>query len=241
MSSAEKDITPRRQDAKTPRKTKIKICGLKDVETALTAVEAGADYLGLNFVKKSVRYVTPDAAHKIVDALPAHVEAVGLFCDHDAATIRAAAQRVGFKTVQLHGHEGPNLLTQLDGLKVIKAVGFKAEHLGEHLAPWRDAPANLSALLIDTPPDSGADTTGGSGVWFDWEALAKLEHEELFHDLPPRFLAGGLTPDNVAHAVRTVRPYAVDVASGVESSRGVKDPAMIGAFCDAVRAADAAL
>jgi phosphoribosylanthranilate isomerase len=172
---------------------------------------------------------------------------VGLFSDHSASDIREAASMAGLHTVQLHGREGPGLAKQLDGLHVIKAIGFETSHFGERLQPWREARTPLRALLIDAPPPSpppemhpaDAGLTGGTGRTFDWEALARLEAEGNLHDLPPRFLAGGLTAENIGHAIRTVRPYAVDVSSGVESSRGVKDAGMIADFCTAVREVDA--
>jgi phosphoribosylanthranilate isomerase len=116
------------------------------------------------------------------------------------------------------------------------------------LEAWRSTCPNLAGILLDAPPANAAaraqGLTGGSGETLDWDALAALRQQGAFRargrGLPPLILAGGLTPDNVSHAIATVRPYGVDVSSGVESSRGVKDVAKIGAFCDAVRQADAA-
>lgn len=241
MSNVAEDHTPKRQDAKTPSRTKIKICGVRDVETAHIAAAAGADLIGLNFVEKSPRYVTAEQAKSITAALPAGVEAVGLFSDNSLEQVRQTAESAGVQTVQLHGREDPDFAHQLGGLRIIKALGFAAESLHEKLAPWREAAESLSALLIDTPPSADAAITGGSGESFDWETLARLLTDGLFQGLPPLMLAGGLTHGTVGEAIRTVRPWAVDVSSGVESSRGVKDPAMIADFCTAVRAADAEL
>lgn len=223
-------------------RTRIKICGLKTYDEAMAAVDAGVDALGFNFVRRSPRFVAPEDARRIIDRLPAMVTPIGLFSDHPIEDVLDAVDAVGLHCVQLHGREGPGYAKQLSHLQVIKAVSFEHGHVAERLQPWREARTTLAALLFDTPPPSmGHELTGGTGVAFDWEALARLEAEETFHGLPPRLLAGGLNADNVAHAIQTVRPFAVDVSSGVESSRGVKDPAMIAAFCDAVRAADAAL
>lgn len=218
-------------------RTRIKICGIRDVETAKAAVEAGADAVGLVFVERSPRYLSPEDARAIVQSLPAGVEPVGLFSDHSAEAVRDAAGIAGLRTVQLHGREGPGLAKRLEGLRVIKAIAFEPGHVAERVQPWREAKTPLAALLLDTPP--AGHLTGGSGDPFDWNALARLIQEDAFRRLPPLFLAGGLTPENVGDAIRIVRPFAVDVSSGVESERGIKDPAKIAAFCEAVRVADA--
>ncbi|MEL7088561.1 MAG: phosphoribosylanthranilate isomerase [Planctomycetota bacterium] len=231
--------TSTRRDVETPGRTRIKVCGVRDVSTARAAVVAGADLIGLVFVEKSPRFVTVEQAKTITEALPPGVEAVGLFCDHSAKDVQKKSESAGLQAVQLHGHEQPNFTEQLTGLRVIKAVGFDAGSLAQSLSPWRGCSASLSAVLIDTPPEPDAAITGGSGESFDWETLARLDTEGMLRDLPPMILAGGLTAQNVGLAIRTVRPYAVDVSSGVESSRGTKDAGMISDFCAAVRAADA--
>jgi phosphoribosylanthranilate isomerase len=238
MSDAPADATPRPAEPPPPTRTRIKICGVRDLDTALAAVAAGADLLGFVFVRKSPRFITPDRVRAIVEQLPPGVEPVGLFSDHGVEDVRDAASTAGLATVQLHGREGPGFAKQLDRLRVIKAVGFEPGHLAEKLKPWKQARTGLRAVLIDSPAAPAAAIAGGSGQSFDWDALATFDADGGFDRLPPRFLAGGLTPDNVGHAIRTVRPYAVDVSSGVESQRGVKDPARIAAFAAAVRAAD---
>lgn len=240
-SDSEEHLTPRRQDAKVPRKTRIKICGLRDVGNARAAAEAGADFVGLNFVEKSPRYVEPETARAIVEALPAGVEPVGLFCDHPAEQVRATAAAAGLKTVQLHGEETPEFAEQLGALRVLKVFAFRRDRLADQLADWKGRTDRVTALLIDTPPEPDAKITGGSGRAFDWSALAQSQTEGDFAGLPPVMLAGGLTPGNVGEAIRAARPWGVDVSSGVESSRGVKDPGMIADFCAAVREADAEL
>ncbi|MEM9883738.1 MAG: phosphoribosylanthranilate isomerase [Planctomycetota bacterium] len=222
------------------QRTRIKVCGVKDVAAALAAADAGADFVGLVFVRASPRFIPPEAAREIVAALPIGVEPIGLFCDHTVDDVRDAAATAGLRTVQLHGREGPGFAKQLGGLRIIKAIGFEPGKLAERLQPWREARTGLAAVLLDTPPKADAAITGGGGEPFDWDALADAESTGHFRGLPPRFLAGGLTPRNVAAAIEKVRPYAVDVSSGVESSRGVKDPAMIAHFCAAVRDADRA-
>ncbi|MFN3168908.1 MAG: phosphoribosylanthranilate isomerase [Phycisphaeraceae bacterium] len=212
--------------------TLIKICGIQDADTALAAADAGARWVGLVFVEESPRFVTIEQACAVAASLPKPVTPVGLFVDAHADAIKDVAQRVGLHTVQLHGHEPMSILDDLADLRVIKALPFDDE-LPAKAEPWDNAP-NVDALLIDTPPEGAL--TGGSGVAFDWKALSHMRDEVR----KPIILAGGLTPDNVGEAIRIVRPYAVDVSSGVESSRGVKDVGLIKAFCEAVREADAA-
>ncbi|MEX0655859.1 MAG: phosphoribosylanthranilate isomerase [Phycisphaeraceae bacterium] len=231
-------------------RTRIKICGIRDVASARAAVEAGADAVGLVFVRGSARRVTVKVAQQIVQALPAFVEPVGLFVDAPTRHVREIAAAVGLRSVQLHGDEHPADVAALAELRVIKAVAFHPSKIAETLAPWRrERLANLTAVLFDTPPPmavthegdraGSAPPLGGSGRAFDWHALAERCEAGELADLPPLVLAGGLTPENVAAAVATVRPYAVDVSSGVESQRGVKDAAKIRAFAQAVQTADA--
>ncbi len=222
-------------------RTRIKICGVSDAETARVAVDAGADAIGLVFVERSPRHVTVERARPIAAALPAFVEPVGLFVDASAEAVRRVAEAVGLRTVQLHGGESAGVVAQLAGLRVVKALPFDAQAIEATLSPWREAglsSPSLAAILWDTPPKRGA-LPGGGGRAFDWPALAALREAGGLDGLPPQVLGGGLTPDNVAEAIRVVRPYAVDVSSGVESAPGVKDHECIRAFCEAVRRADA--
>jgi len=211
-------------------RTRIKICGVRDVATALAVAEAGADAVGLVFVENSPRFVAVTEAARIVAALPPFVVPIGLFANASAKHILQTCDATGIYTAQLHGHEPPEILDDLAGLRVIKALPF-SEHVTQQAAPWSRHLA-VRGLLIDTPPRPSAELTGGSGEAFDWDALAG----QMQQFDKPVLLAGGLTADNVAKAVRTVQPYAVDVSSGVESSRGIKDIEQIKAFCDAVRA-----
>ncbi|MEM9345229.1 MAG: phosphoribosylanthranilate isomerase [Planctomycetota bacterium] len=211
-------------------RTRIKICGIKEREHAQAAVDAGADYIGLVFVEKSPRFVTLEQADAVVSAMPNHVDAVGLFVDHDPQEIKGIAEQLGLSVVQLHGHEEPSALDELSGLRVWKALPF-TQDLNDRAEAWDQAP-RLEALLIDTPPQG--ELTGGSGVAFEWAALAEIKDQLS----KPIILAGGLTPANVHEAIEIVRPYAVDVSSGVESSRGVKDPGLIWCFSDSVTLAN---
>ena len=206
-------------------RTRIKICGVRDVDTAKVAADAGADYVGVNFDERSPRFVTVEQASVIVNGMPDRVEAVGLFVDASAEAVRRTAADVGLKTVQLHGDETAQFVRELAPLGVIKAA-----HKADAIAPFTDC---ATALLFDAPPHSD-QLPGGTGRKFDWEALATIDRS----DWPPIFVAGGLTADNVGRAIELIRPFAVDVSSGVESAPGVKSHQKIQAFCAAVRAAD---
>jgi phosphoribosylanthranilate isomerase len=213
-------------------RTRIKICGIREVEHIDIAIDAGADYVGLNFIEGSPRRVEIADARNLVAAICAAsttVEPVALFANQSRAVIEEVLEHADFKIIQLHGDESRAFVESFAGIRVFKAVPFDPVKIDL----WRNPPRNVAALLIDAPTRPG-ELTGGSGRAFDWDALANLDKTGL----PPIVLAGGLTPGNVAEAIRTARPYAVDVSSGVESARGVKDPALIRAFCDAVHSAD---
>lgn len=222
------------------QRTRVKICGVRDTATAEAAVEAGADAIGLVFAPGSPRQVTVEEAGRIVAALPALVQPVGLFVNADAGTIRDAAARIGLGTVQLHGEETPDAVAALTPLRVIKSIAFESRFVSDELRRWRGVP-NLAGLLFDAVPTSAEDgQRGGTGRRLDWSALASLVHGGMMADLPPLILAGGLNAENVGEAIAALRPYALDVSSGVESERGIKCAARIRAFCAAVRAADGA-
>jgi phosphoribosylanthranilate isomerase len=223
-----------------PARTRIKVCGVRDAKTALASVQAGADAIGLVFVAASPRAVSVARARKIVAGLPVFVEPVGLFVNAPLRTVVATAKALGLRTVQLHGDESPDYVARLAPLRVIKAVNL-AQVTAEDLAAWRKAGDNLAGLIWDADAPKAAKRkglTGGHGQRPDGQALALLTQSLHLTGLPPAILAGGLNPENVATAVALIRPYGVDVSSGVESRRGVKDPALIAAYCAAVRAAD---
>ncbi|MEO0477182.1 MAG: phosphoribosylanthranilate isomerase, partial [Planctomycetota bacterium] len=187
----------------------------------------------LVFVEKSPRHVTVEQAQAVVQALPDDTVSVGLFVDIPGEAMCEIMQSVGLTVAQLHGYESIDDLDPLFGYPAWKALPFD-EHF-QHTASTWDHDPRVEALLIDTPPTG--ELTGGSGMTFDWAGLVKVKG----HLAKPIILAGGLTPDNVGDAIRTVRPYAVDVSSGVESARGVKDAGLIRAFCEAVQQADSDL
>lgn len=207
-------------------RTRIKICGIRDIDSALACAEAGADAIGLVFVKSSPRAVTPDEAFDIQASLPPFLSTVGLFKNASVDFFCDAEETCPTTMVQLHGDETDQVIKQC-GPNLIKAVKFDAATIAKDLARFQ-AINEVDAILVD-------GSAGGEGISFDWSALKP--HAEALE--LPLFISGGLTPDNVGEAIRILRPYAVDVSSGVESAPGIKDPTLIAAFCDAVRKADA--
>lgn len=206
-------------------RTRIKICGVKDVETALVAAEAGADAVGFIFIRNSPRFIDPDEAQDVMFSLPPMVSTVGVFMNHSPDAFADIEERCPTTHTQLHGNENDEVVRACG--PAIKAIRYDAATIAKELVRW-DECEDVEALLIDGPAP-------GEGVPFKWTDLPPL----LERIEKPVFLAGGLTPDNVAEAIRIVRPYGVDVSSGVEKARGEKDPALIEAFCAAVRRADA--
>jgi phosphoribosylanthranilate isomerase len=201
----------------------VKICGITNAEDALAAVEAGADILGFNFYPKSPRFVSPREARLIVDVLPERVVRVGVFVNEEEpeSVLRAVAEScVG--VAQLHGDETPEFCARLEGVSVIKAL-----RVGRGFAVERAASFKTDAVLLDA---YDREAYGGTGRTFDW-SLARRTREVV----PKLFLAGGLTPLNVAEAIRAVRPFAVDVCSGVETAPGRKSRDLMRRFVEAVR------
>jgi len=213
-------------------RTRIKICGIRDEEIALTAVECGADALGFVFYDGSPRYVDPDAAYEIACFLPPFVTRVALCVNPEPLSLVELGARFPYDAVQLHGSESVELVRACraeSGAPIIKAIRYDAATIADDLALW-GAVDEIDALLID-------GSAGGHGQAFDWAGLDAVQ-EACPH---PIILAGGLTPETVGQAIDVVTPYAVDVSSGVERSRGEKDAGLIASFCEAVREADAAL
>jgi phosphoribosylanthranilate isomerase len=210
------------RSAALKRRTRIKICGITSVEMALAAAEAGADAIGLVFVPSSPRYVLPGPAQRIAKALPPLISSIGVFLNPSDPDL----QNWRGQWVQMHGQEEEWQLTRVgQNRRIIKGLKFDPEQVRR----WERCP-HVSALLID-----GVDPASASR--FNHERLA-----EIIHALStPVILAGGLNPDNVEHAIKVVKPFGVDVSSGVESSRGVKEVSLIREFCAAVREADASL
>ena len=202
---------------------KVKVCGITNRADALAAVEAGADALGFNFYARSPRYITPADARRIVVVLPATVVAVGVFVNEEsAATVARLAGESGVSAVQLHGDESPEYCRALGGREVIKAL-----RVGGDFAPEEASRYRAHSILLDAYDERAR---GGTGETFDW-TLARRTRDVVAR----LYLAGGLTPDNVAGAIAAVRPYAVDVCSGVELAPGLKDAARVRAFVAAVR------
>jgi phosphoribosylanthranilate isomerase len=202
--------------------TRVKVCGITNLEDALAALDAGADMLGFNFYARSPRYLPPAEARKIIERLPEGTSCVGVFVNEAApADVERIAREAGLGAVQLHGDEPPGYCRSLRGLTTIKALRVGADFNVESAASF-----DTDAVLLDAYV---AGARGGTGHTFDW-TLAGLTRERV-HKL---FLAGGLNPDNVAAAVAAVRPYAVDVCSGVETAPGRKSPELMRGFVKAV-------
>jgi len=206
-------------------RTRIKICGIRDVAHAKVAADAGADAIGLNFHRPSSRFLEAAQAAAIVQALPPMVSAVGVFVDLPAGDIRAILREVRLDMLQFHGDETPGYCEQFG----IPWIHVAKVGRGVDLVEYAGRFSRAKALILDADVPGEA---GGTGRAFDWTSIPR--------DMPlPLILSGGLTPENVGRAVREVRPWAVDVSSGVESSRGVKDPARIVEFIRSVRSEDA--
>jgi phosphoribosylanthranilate isomerase len=202
--------------------TQVKICGVTNVADALAAAGAGADLIGLNFYERSPRYITLATAMEISRALPPFVQRVGVFVNPAADLVLRAIAECGLNLLQFHGDEDSDFCTQF-GLMSMKAIRVRDAESLKTLGNY-----HTDAFLLDAHSRSGF---GGTGEKFNWELA--VEAQKLGK---PIFLAGGLTPENVAAAVRQVRPFAVDVSSGVESAPGKKDAAKVRAFIAAVRA-----
>lgn len=202
--------------------TKIKICGITNLADAQTVIEAGADALGFIFFEKSPRYLSIEKAAEISRQLPALMR-VGIFVNAPAEFILRAISEVGLTMLQFHGDEPPEFCAQF-GLMNMKAFRIRDEQSLAAIPNYQTA-----AYLLDA---FSATTLGGSGEKFNWDLA--IEAQKFGK---PIFLAGGLTPENVADAVKKVQPFGVDVSSGVESAPGKKDATKVRAFIEAVRRA----
>ena len=201
----------------------VKICGITSLEDAQAAVDAGADALGFVFYPPSPRYVTPEQAGQIIQTLPPFVTTVGLFVDVALDTVNALAARCGLDRIQLHGRETPEFCRQVTR-PVIKAIRIKnAESLT--LVP----DYKVSAYLLDAYVEGALP--GGTGASFSWELAAQAK------PYGPVILAGGLTPENIEVAIAQIRPYGVDVSTGVERAPGLKDHQKVRQFIARAKAA----
>lgn len=213
---------------------RIKICGITNVEDARVVARAGADAVGLNFYPRSPRYVTPQKARLILDELPEGLLKVGLFVNASVDDVSRTFDRLGLGLIQLHGNEPPEFLAQLSGRPVLRAFRVGPEGLYP-MTDYLQRCSNLGCVPRMVLADADVPGVyGGTGRLADWEVFQQYPAEQWF---PPLVLAGGLTPQNVVEAIGTVRPAAVDAASGVESSPGRKDPVVVAAFVRAARMA----
>lgn len=194
---------------------KVKICGITNPEDALMAIEAGADALGFVFFPGSPRFISTEQAAVIIRRLPPFVQTVGLFVNEELSTVNKVADRCGLDLVQLHGEESPDYCAAVTR-RVIKAFRVKDASILDEMMNYR-----VAACLLDAWSPAAY---GGTGTTFNWEIAARAAASSCI------ILAGGLTPENVAEAAAAVKPYAVDVSSGVESATGKKDAGLVTRF-----------
>jgi len=199
--------------------TLVKICGITSLDDALAAVDAGADALGFNFYARSPRYISPSDAREIIDRLPSSILKVGVFVNEEFQSLLTIASEANLTAVQLHGDETPKYCSDLASTYVIKAFGA-TDDLDVSMY-------NVDAIMLDTKDEP---LRGGTGRVFDWTIARRAGNS-----IPKLFLAGGLSPENVAEAIATVKPYAVDACSSLEETPGKKNYARMRAFVNAVR------
>lgn len=218
-------------------RTRIKICGLSRVEEVEAAVDAGADAIGLVFYPKSPRYVTPQAAARLIAAVPPFVTTVGLFVNATKEQVAEVVAQAPVSLLQFHGDEAIEqcgAIADSVNRPFTQAVRIRPDMTGADLLKYEQDCRAVGRLFAGLLLDAFVDGYGGGGKVFDWSLIPK--------ELAPRVvLSGGLSVQNVADAVARVRPYAVDVSSGVELAKGIKDIAKIRAFIDAVRQADSTI
>lgn len=208
----------------------VKVCGLTNVAEAVACASAGADWIGLNFHPPSPRRIDLGLAAEILAALPSSAQGVGLFVDRSPIEIAQVVDHLGLRVVQLHGQEPPEVLRELVGVQVVRAFRLGSveavKEMNRYLRRAEDLGRAPDAVLIDAYAPGQA---GGTGQAIGADVLDSLP------PLPRLILAGGLTPENVAASVARVRPWMVDVASGVESAPGRKDLARVTAFIRAAK------
>lgn len=200
---------------------RVKICGITRIEDALTAVSLGASAIGLVFWRQSARYVAPAKAREIIAALPPFISVVGVYVDPDTEWVEETSSIAGLNLLQFHGDESPEFCQKF-ALPYIKAVRVRT---GVDLLQYATRYTGARGLLLDTYVKG---EPGGTGHVFDWNLIPR--------DLPlPLILSGGLHAANITGAIRQARPWAVDVSSGVEAAKGIKDAEKIAAFMQGVR------
>ncbi len=210
------------------RKTRIKICGIRRVQDAMLAANAGADAIGLIFYAPSPRAVTLGQAMAVRDALPPFVSTVALFVNTARSEVIDVCASLNPSLLQFHGDESPDYCASFSR-PYLKAIRVGAAMKADDLVQLQGEFSTAKALLLDT---LSVSQYGGTGESFNWDVIPETLREKIV-------LSGGLTPINVGDAVQKIRPWAVDVSSGIESGKGVKDPEKISAFMSAVQHADA--
>lgn len=205
--------------------TKVKICGITNLEDGLLSAKFGADALGFNFYEKSLRYISPENAREIIEQLPQEVLKVGVFVNETLEKIIEIAETAKLDALQLHGEETPEFICELKektDLEIIKAFRVSPEFKPEDVLEYK-----ADAILLDA---YSRHEHGGTGETFDWEIAKKVR--EIF---PKMYLAGGLSPENIANAVFEVTPFAVDACSLLEFEKGIKDSKKVKEFISAVK------
>ncbi len=210
--------------------TRIKICGITREEDAAAAVETGADAIGVVFAR-SPRRSTVAQARRIVATLPPYISAVGVFVNARASTILRTVAEAGLSEVQLHGDETPDFVQKLGGLRITKALRVRDRTFIDRVRQFCDV--GVQAILLDAYSPAAR---GGTSKRLDWNLVTGALGSGLLDDTPPLILAGGLTPLNVRAGVRRIRPWGVDVSSGVETEPGIKCPEKMARFIAAVNA-----
>ena len=203
--------------------TLVKICGITNLEDAVEAIGAGADALGFNFYKPSPRYITPQTAREIIEQLPDSILKVGVFVNEASPKlVQNIANESGINALQLHGDESPDYCNELADQYLIKALAVSHDFDTQVIERYQ-----VDAIMLDTKHKT---LRGGTGRVFDWSIA-----QEVSKIVPKLYLAGGLSPENVAEAIETVRPYAVDACSSLEDRPGIKNHDRLRAFVTAVK------
>ncbi|MBA2494606.1 MAG: phosphoribosylanthranilate isomerase [Acidobacteria bacterium] len=205
--------------------TKVKICGITNLEDALLSAKFGADALGFNFFDKSPRYIAPENVREIIEQLPKEVLKVGIFVNESLENIVEIAEIAKFDAIQLHGEETPEFVCRVKAktnLEIVKAFRVLPEFTPENVLQYE-----VDAILLDA---YNPKEHGGTGETFDWEIAKKIKKL-----VPKMYLAGGISADNVSQAIEKVSPFAVDVCSSVEKERGLKDSQKVKNFIFTVK------
>ncbi len=205
-------------------KVKVKVCGITSLSDAVAAAILGADALGFIFYKKSPRFIEPERARKIISRLPPMVKTVGVFVDEEPENIKEIGEICGLDLFQLHGEESPELCKGLMP-RSLKAIRIRDKARDEEIHAYKDS---VRGILLDT---WSKHAKGGTGKTFNW----KIARDIVKGFEVPVILAGGLNPENIRDAVKKVRPYGVDVSSGVEKAPGVKDHGLLEEFFMALK------